>query len=89
MIEAWLGDGASGAAARILAALRAGEGRRIESELARAADVCRAPLADSGAAERTEVLEAVVRELRQAVGTTGGVSNFEPHARLLAHLAGL
>jgi hypothetical protein len=88
MIQAWLVDGTSGAAARLLAALRAGEGTRIEAELARAAEVCRAPLDDSWAAERTEVLAAVVRELCQAAGVRGEV-NLDSHACLLAHLAGM
>jgi hypothetical protein len=87
MMQAWLGDGTAGAAARILAALRAGEAARIESELARAAEICRAPRRDSCAAERTEVLDAVVQDLLRAAGRPGG--DGDVRRALLAHLAGL
>ncbi len=85
-MPAWLGDGTAAAAARILAALRSGEARRIASELDRAAETCRAPLHDPGAIERSEVLEAIVRELRQTDGAEAGL---EAHTCLLTHLAGL
>ena len=82
----WLGDGTAAAAARILAALRSGEARRIASELDRAAETCRTPVRDPGAVERSEVLEAIIRELRQ---TDGAPVNLEAHTCLLTHLAGL
>jgi hypothetical protein len=81
-MPAWLGDGTAAAAARILAALRTGEARRIAAELDRAAEICRAPMRDPGAAERSEVLEAIVRELREG-------PRLEAHTCLLTHLAGL
>jgi hypothetical protein len=89
MMQEWLGDGTAGAAARILAALREGGARRIASELDRAAEICQAPRRDSCAAERTEVLDAVVRELRYAAGARGLGVPLEAHTSLLAHLAGL
>lgn len=89
MMQEWLGDGTSGAAARILAALRAGEAQTIAAELDRAEAICRAPLRDSGAAERIEVLDAIVRELRLAGQAGGTRTGLEAHTSLLAHLAGL
>lgn len=88
-MPAWLGDGTAAAAARILAALRTGEAPRIASELDRAAQICRTPLRDPCAAERSEVLDAIVRELRQAVGSRGAEAGLEAHTCLLTHLAGL
>ena len=87
-MPAWLGDGTAAAAARILAALRTGEVRRIASELDRAAETCRTPFRDPCAAERSEVLDAVVGELRQ-VDPNGAQAGIEAHTRLLTHLAGL
>jgi len=89
MTADWLGDGTTAAAARILAALRTGEAGRIACELDRAAEICRAPAADPGASERSEVLDAIVRELRHAVGPRGRRASLEAHTRLLTHLAGL
>jgi hypothetical protein len=88
-MPAWLGDGTAAAAARILAALRSGESRRIASELDRAAETCRTPFRDPGAAERSEVLDAVIRELRQKVDPHSTEAALEAHTRLLTHLAGL
>jgi len=88
-MPAWLGDGTAAAAARILAALRTGEARRLASELDRAAEICRAPLRDPCAAERSEVLDAIVRELRQPTGSRGAQAGLEAHTCLLTHLAGL
>lgn len=85
----WLGDGTAAAAARILAALRTGEARKIASELDRAAETCRTPFRDPGAAERSEVLDAIVRELRQARDPDSAQGGLEAHTRLLTHLAGL
>ncbi len=88
-MPAWLGDGTAAAAARILAALRTGEAGSIAWELDRAADVCGAPLRDRSASERSEVLDAIVGELRDAVGRRGAATGLEAHTRLLNHLAGL
>jgi len=88
-MPAWLGDGTAAAAARILAALRTGEARKIASELDRAAETCRTPFRDAGAAERSEVLDAIVRELRQAQDPDSAQAGLEAHTRLLTHLAGL
>jgi len=88
MIQRWFGDGAAGVAARILAALRRGKAAEIAAELDRAAEICRAPLGDRCAAERIEVLDAIVRELRHGAGEAGADS-LEAHKALLAHLAGL
>jgi len=85
----WLGDGTAAAAARILAALRTGEEKRIASELERAAAACRTPFRDACAAERGEVLDAVVRELRQRVDRHGAEAGLEAHTRQLTHQAGL
>ena len=87
--QSWLGDGTAAAAARILAALRSGEARRIGSELDRAAAICQAPFRDPCAAERTEVLDAIMGDLRQALGTGGTEAGLEAHTCLLGHLAGL
>jgi hypothetical protein len=84
-MPAWLGDGTAAAAARILAALRSGEAARIATELERAAEICRTPVRDPCAAERSEVLEAIVRELRER----GPADGLEAHTCLLTHLAGL
>jgi len=88
-MPAWLGDGTAAAAARILAALRTGQARRIVSELDRAAQICRTPYRDPGAAERSEVLEAVIGELRRTVDEQGAAAGLEAHTCLLTHLAGL
>jgi hypothetical protein len=88
-MPAWLGDGTAAAAARILAALRSGEARRIASELERAAETCRTPIRDPCAAERSEVLDAIVRELLQARDPSSAQAGLEAHTRLLTHLAGL
>jgi hypothetical protein len=88
-MPAWLGDGTAAAAARILAALRTGEARSIASELDRAAEICRTPPRDPCAAERCEVLDAIVRELHDAVGLSGAEAGLEAHTCLLNHLAGL
>ncbi len=83
----WLGDGTAGAAARILAALRSGESGRLMEELNRAAEICRTPVEDAYAAERTEVLDAAIRELRRPAALAG--LSREAPACLLAHLAGV
>ncbi len=88
-MPAWLGDGTAAAAARILAALRTGEARRIASELDRAAQTCRTPFRDPSAAERSEVLEAVIGELRRTVDEQSAEAGLEAHTCLLTHLAGL
>ncbi len=88
-MPAWLGDGTAAAAARILAALRTREARKIASELDRAAQTCRTPFRDPGAAERSEVLEAVIGELRRTVDEHGAEAGLEAHTCLLTHLAGL
>ncbi len=89
-MPAWLGDGTAAAAARILGALRTGETRRLASELDRAAETCRTPFRDPCAAERREVLDAVVRELRQKVDYPHSThAGLEAHTHLLTHLAGL
>jgi hypothetical protein len=60
MLRALFGDSTSSTAARLLAAMRDGDAGALDRELQRAAQVCREPAGDSGAAERSELLAAVV-----------------------------
>ena len=89
MLQKLLGDGTAAAAARILAALRTGEAGKLAAELERAAAICRAPVRDACAAERTEVLHAIVLELNEKTGQAAPDDCLEAHKALLAHLAGL
>ncbi len=88
-IETWLGDGTAATAARILAVVRAGKDTGIAAELDLAEASCREQAGDSSATERTEVLEAIVRDLRSRRKSGTGGEGLEAHTCLLAHLAGL
>jgi hypothetical protein len=58
---------AADAAGRILTAIEAGGVHAIECALDRSAEACRGPWADSYAAERAELLAAVVESVRGAL----------------------